>query len=99
MSDGINLVAMLAFLPIAIAGIVIYTFLIKKPTVEKLSMQSKIEGFRMYLEMAKKDRLRLLNPPDKTPEVFEAALPYAFALGVEHKWTEQFKSILDDALY
>ncbi len=53
----------------------------------------------MYLEMAEKDRLRLLNPLDKTPEVFEAALPYAFALGVEHKWTENFKSILDNTQY
>ena len=99
LSDGINLVTMLAFFPIAIVGIIIYTFLIKKPTTEKLALQSKIDGFQMYLEMAEKDRLRLLNPPEQTPEVFEAALPYAFALGVEHQWTEKFKSILDDAQY
>ncbi len=98
-SEGINLVTMLAFFPIAIIGIIIYNFLIKKPTVEKLSLQSKIEGFRMYLEMAEKDRLRLLNPPENTPEVFEAALPFAFALGVEHEWSEKFKKILDDAQY
>jgi uncharacterized membrane protein len=99
MSEGINLVTMLAFFPIAIVGIIIYTFLIKKPTTEKLLLQSKIDGFKMYLKMAEKDRLRLLNPPEKTPEVFESALPYAFALGVEHQWTEQFKNILDDAQY
>ena len=99
LGEGINLVTMVAFIPIAIVGIVIYGYLIKKPTTEKLSLQSKIEGFKMYLEMAEKDRLRLLNPPEKTPEVFEAALPYAFALGVEHKWTEQFKNILDEAQY
>lgn len=98
-SEGINMVTMLAFFPIAIIGIIAYIYLIKKPTMEKLSLQSKIEGFRMYLEMAEKDRLRLLNPPEQTPEVFETALPYAFALGVEHQWTEKFKKILDDAQY
>ncbi len=99
MGEGINLVTMLAFFPIAIVGIIIYTFLIKKPTTEKLLLQSKIDGFKLYLEMAEKDRLRLLNPPEQTPEVFEEALPYAFALGVEHQWTEHFKNILDDAQY
>jgi uncharacterized membrane protein len=98
-SEDVNLVSMMAFFPFAIVGIIAYTYLIKKPTPEKLLLQSKIDGFKMYLEMAEKDRLQLLNPPENTPEVFEAALPYAFALGVEHKWTEKFKSILDDAKY
>ena len=96
---GANIATMLAFFPIAIIGIILYTYLIKKPTTEKLSLQSKIDGFKMYLEMAEKERLKLLNPPERTPEVFEEALPYAFALGVEHKWTEQFKKILDEAQY
>ena len=53
----------------------------------------------MYLELAEKDRLRLLNPPDMTPDHFEACLPYAFALGVEHSWSEKFKTILEQANY
>ena len=98
-AEGINIVTMLAFFPIAIVGIIIYTYLIKKPTTEKLALQSKIDGFKMYLEMAEKDRMQLLNPPERTPEVFEAALPYAFALGVEHEWTKYFKKILDETQY
>ena len=53
----------------------------------------------MYLEMAEKDRINLLNPPDRTPEHFEAMLPYAFALGIEHKWSALFESILAAAAY
>ena len=53
----------------------------------------------MYLELAEKERLRLLNPPDMTPDHFETVLPYAFALGVEHAWTEKFKNILEKANY
>lgn len=99
--DGanINVVALVLFIPLAIISILIYAYLIKQPTVEKLQLQSDIEGFKMYLEMAEKDRMNLLNPPDRTPEHFEALLPFAFALGVEHKWSAIFKSILEAAAY
>jgi uncharacterized membrane protein YgcG len=54
----------------------------------------QIEGFKMYLSVAEKDRLNLENPPERTPELFEMFLPYALALGVEQKWSEQFTDVL-----
>jgi uncharacterized membrane protein len=54
----------------------------------------EIEGFRVFLEAAEKDRLNFLNPPDRTPELFEKFLPYALALGVEQRWGEQFTDVL-----
>ncbi len=83
----------------ALIAIIIYRWLIIQPTREKLKLQSEIKGFQMYLEMAEKDRMNLLNPPDMTPEHFEEMLPYAYALGVEHKWSSTFKSVLDKAGY
>ena len=53
----------------------------------------------MYMELAEKDRMNLLNPPGMTPEHFEAALPYAFALGVEHLWTKKFAKVFEEANY
>jgi uncharacterized membrane protein len=44
--------------------------------------------------VAEADRLRFHNPPDRTPEHFEALLPYAVALGVETDWTRQFGDVL-----
>ena len=99
LSEGANMVALGLFVPLAIISLLIFIYLIKKPTVEKLSLQSMIEGFKMYLEMAEKDRLQLLNPPDRTPSHFEEMLPFAFALGVEHKWSQKFKKVLEDAQY
>ena len=32
-----------------------------------------------------------MRSPQLTPEVFEAFLPYAFALGVENAWVERFE--------
>jgi len=96
---SLNMVALVLFIPLAIISIIVYAYLIKRPTEEKLQLQSDIEGFKMYLEMAEKDRMNLLNPPDRTPEHFEAMLPFAFALGVEHKWSAIFKNILEAAAY
>ena len=98
-ADNINFTALLAFVPLSIISLILYAYLIRKPTMKKLELRSRIRGFQMYLEMAEKDRLRLLNPPDMTPEHFEAILPYAFALGVEHTWSEKFKTILDQMQY
>lgn len=39
----------------------------------------------------------MMNPPEKTPELFEKYLSYALALGVEQQWAEQFSGILASA--
>ncbi|QQS35379.1 MAG: DUF2207 domain-containing protein [Ignavibacteriales bacterium] len=73
---------------------VVFYQLLKAPTLLGRSFMDKIEGFKMYLGVAEKDRLNLMHPVDKTPELFEKFLPFAFALGVEQEWSEQFESIL-----
>lgn len=35
-----------------------------------------------------------MNPPDRTPELFERYLPHAIALGVENRWGEAFTGVL-----
>jgi len=98
-SSAANMISVMSFIPVSILTIVLYNYLIKKPTEDKLELKSRIKGYKMYLEMAEKDRLNLLNPPEMTPVHFEEALPYAFALGVEHVWSTKFKRILEDAQY
>lgn len=97
--DPLALKVILGFVPLSIIALIAYIILIRKPSSEKLALRSKIKGFEMYLEMAEKDRIQVLNPPDMTPEHFEKLLPYAFALGIEHEWSEKFKTILDKAQY
>ncbi|MDZ4735534.1 MAG: DUF2207 domain-containing protein [Rhodospirillaceae bacterium] len=53
----------------------------------------EIEGMRLYLSVAEKDRLAFHHPPERTPEHFEALLPYAVALGVEDQWAQQFEDV------
>lgn len=68
----------------------LFHYLIQAPTVFGQNLLGKIEGFRMYLNTAEQDRLDLMNPPEMTPKLFEKYLPYALALDVENRWSEQF---------
>jgi uncharacterized membrane protein YgcG len=75
----------------------LFYHLLKAPTLQGRKIMDQIEGFRLYLSVAEKDRLNLLNPPAKTPELFEKYLPYALALDVENEWGEQFAAVLAQA--
>ena len=69
---------------------VIFLYLVKAPTNTGRRIMDAIEGFKMYLSVAEKNRMNVLNPPEQTPELFEKYLPYALALGVDQEWSEQF---------
>jgi uncharacterized membrane protein len=75
----------------------LFYHLLKAPTLLGRKVLDKIEGFGMYLSTAEKDRLNYLTPAEKTPELFEKYLPYAFGLNVEQKWSEQFSDVLAKA--
>lgn len=83
-----------SFLIIGIASLVLYAYLIRRPEVEKLKLQSEIDGFKMYMKMAEDERVKLLNPPNETPQLFEKYLPYAILFKVEKVWGERFKNLL-----
>ena len=76
---------------------ILFHYLLKAPTRSGRGVMDEIEGFRLYLSIAEKERFAMLNPPDKTPELFEKYLPYALALDVENQWNEQFAGVLATA--
>jgi len=76
---------------------VVFYHLIKAPTRHGRRVMDHIEGFKHYLEVAEEERLNLLNPPEKTPDLFERFLPYALALDCEQQWSEKFDSVLQAA--
>ena len=83
-------------LGILVAVPVIFLALLRRPSVEGRKLMDEIEGFKWFLEVTEKDRMNFHNPPEKTPELFEKYLAYALALGVEHKWSEQFAGIFEN---
>ena len=71
-----------------------FAIVMKRPTLRGRKLLDEMMGFSDYLEIAEKDEMNLRNPPDKTPQLFEAMLPYALALGVEQAWSEKFTEVL-----
>lgn len=88
---------LLLFLPVLgislVAMLIVFWRLLKAYTPEGRKLADQILGFKEFLSVTEKDRLNFHNPPEQTPELFEQMLPYALALGVEHKWAEQFSTV------
>lgn len=56
-----------------------------------------IEGLKLYLTVAEKDRMNLAGVPQMSPQHYEKLLPYAVALGVEKPWSTHFQQWLETA--
>jgi len=93
-ADRLTLFAVIA-LAAGGAGVLLFAWLLKAPTPHGRRLLDKVEGFRLYLEVAEKDDLNLRNPPERTPALFETYLPFALALEVEQTWAEQFADVFD----
>lgn len=76
----------------------IYQWLIRQPSLEKLRLRSLIEGFQMYLTAAEEKQLQHFNPPEMTPDRFEKFLPYAIALDSEKIWGDKFQNFIDQSI-
>jgi uncharacterized membrane protein YgcG len=88
--------AAVIFLLTVVAHAAFFHYL-KRPTLLGRQTLDEIEGFHEYLSVAEEERLNLLNPPGRTPELFERFLPYAFALNCEQQWSRAFDAILAQA--
>jgi len=89
-----NFIFCYVFLAIAFLSLIIFQYLVKRPSEEKLRKKSLIEGFKMYMGAAENEQLKFHNPPQITPQVFEALLPYAMILGVDDIWGKKFEQIM-----
>ncbi len=84
-----------ALVPSALAALSSFGFSwLQSATKGGRKIMDQIEGFRQYLNVAEEDRLEYLNPPKKTPELFEKFLPYAIALDCENSWAKRFTGVL-----
>jgi len=75
----------------------LFFFLIGAPTTLGRKALDEIEGLRLYLTVAEKDRMNMADAPDMSVSHFEDLLPYAVALGVEKPWSEAFETWLSTA--
>jgi hypothetical protein len=79
----------------SIVGLCIaFAVLMRAPTLQGRKVMDQIDGLKLYLETAEKDRMNMADEPPMTVERFERLLPYAIALGVEKPWSEHFEAEL-----
>ncbi|RZJ48949.1 MAG: DUF2207 domain-containing protein, partial [Flavobacterium sp.] len=94
----------LSALQMMIIGVAFVMFIFYVRTLGKFTEKGaealhRLEGFKLYLETAEKDRMNMLNPPELTPQLFEQLFPYAIALDVEVEWGKQFERVLELSKY
>ncbi|MDH4411750.1 MAG: DUF2207 domain-containing protein [Rhizobium sp.] len=83
---------------VAFGGILLvnllFFYIMGAPTPLGRKLMDGIEGLRIYLTLAEKDRMNMAGAPKMSPSHFEKLLPYAVALGVEKPWSETFETWL-----
>lgn len=72
---------------------VVFYHLLHADTRAGRRLLDKIEGLRLYLDVAESDELKMKGAPTKTTDLFEMYLPYALALDVEQRWAERFADV------
>ena len=95
--ENIGFYASYGFIILGFISFVLFQYLIKQPSPEKLETLTLIDGFKMYLGTAEEKTLQFHNSPKMTPEVFEKMLPYAMVLGVDKIWGEKFQNMLKNS--
>jgi len=78
---------------VIVSGVIVYLFG-RQMTARSLKgarTYVQILGFEEFMNRVDKDRLKQM-PPD----TFEKFLPYAMALGIEHRWAQAFAGIIQN---
>ena len=88
--------ALLGFLLLAIGINVGFYHWLDADTRAGRKLVDQAEGFKLYLDVAEGDELKLRGAPAKTTDLFEMYLPFALALDVEQRWAERFAGIFAD---
>jgi uncharacterized membrane protein len=86
--------------PITVAALVLsaviiaaFGYLMPQKTKEGAVALEEVEGFKWFLSVTEKDRMKFHNAPAVKPAQFHQFLPAAVAFGVEKQWAEQFKGL------
>lgn len=73
---------------------IVFAVLMRAPTLQGRKVMDQIDGLKLYIETAEKERLNMADAPPMTVSRFERILPYAIALGVEKPWSSHFEAEL-----
>lgn len=73
--------------------IIIFGIIMPKKSLKGVEAKEYLLGLKEYIALAEIRRIQFHNAPEKTPQHFEALLPYAMIFGLEKEWAKQFESL------
>ncbi|MGE0737027.1 MAG: DUF2207 domain-containing protein [Alphaproteobacteria bacterium] len=84
---------------LGLIGVVHTLFNMWMPAVTQLGRRAmdEVEGLKLYMTVAERDRLPGAQFPERTTSLFEKLLPYALALDLEQEWSEKFADVIAKA--
>lgn len=82
-----------------VVSVLCYLVASRMPRRSKLGAEvhEEILGFKKFLTLTEKERLKFFNSPRRYGESFETYLPYAMVLGVEKEWAREFQGVYTHA--
>ena len=83
-----------AFYALSIVALIVYSYLIIRPTRAGMQIIAHLDGIKMFL-----NAVGPTLPKEVDFNKMEALLPYAFLLGLEKKWEAKMKLATAGALY
>ncbi|GJM09151.1 MAG: hypothetical protein DHS20C11_14270 [Lysobacteraceae bacterium] len=81
-------------MPVLLTINIVFSILMKAPTVPGRKIMDQIEGLKLYLGVAERQDLERQKAPPTTFEEFEKFLPYAVALDCANTWVDRFDAVL-----
>lgn len=75
--------------------LVVFAFFMPKRTVKGTQLVNDVKGFKLYLEVAEKDRQRFYEQEN----LFEKFLPYAVMFGMTKLWLKKMEQIYGEDYY
>jgi len=82
-----------------IAMNLLFIFLMPAPTKKGQKVRTELEGFRLFMKTAEKQKFDSVEvgsdrPPPMSVKRYEQLLPYAIALDVEEPWSRYFETVM-----
>jgi len=91
--SGAHIVELGVIGAVFIFALILFYFSVRGYTPEGQELVDEVRGFQLFLRTVETERLKMMAPVDKSPELYEKFLPYAIALDAEKNWTQAFAPI------
>ncbi len=88
-----------ALIGLLVAVNLLFIYLMPAPTQKGQKIRTEIEGFRLFMKTAEKQKFDAVDigsdqPPPMSVDRYEQLLPYAIALDVEEPWSRYFEKVM-----